>query len=109
MQLFVTALVQPVIVSGLAAGITKHLAFPTRPCSPSTNPKPAPVSKPFKKTFRPSLGQLTAGYALLIDGVTSGCVRSVGVMVLVAAAVALRNVRRLARALVPLRPWCVAV
>ena len=100
MQLFMTALVQLVIVSGLAAGITKHVAFPTRPFTPSTNPKPASAS-PYKRTFRPSLGQLTVGYALIIDGVTTGFLLSVGVIVLVAAGVALRNHRRLACALVP--------
>ena len=99
MQLFMTALVQLVIVSGLAAGVTRHVAFPTRPFTPSSNPTPTP--KPYKKKFRPSLGQLTVGYALLIDGVTTGFVLSVGVIVLVAAGVALRNHRRLASALVP--------
>jgi hypothetical protein len=101
MQLFFTALVQLVIVSGLAAGVTKHVAFPTRPFSPSTYPKPVPTSIPYIKKFRPSLGQLTVGYALIIDGVTTGFLLSVGMLVLGAAAVALRNHRRLARALVP--------
>ena len=101
MQLFITALVQLVIVSGLAASVTKHVAFPTRPFTPSSNPKPASTSTPYKRKFRPSLGQLTVGYALLIDGVTTGFVLSVGVIVLVAAGVALRNHRRLASALVP--------
>lgn len=100
MQLFVTALVQLVIVSGLAAGITNHVAFPTRPFSPASNPKPVPTS-PYKRKFRPTLGQLTVGYALVIDGVATGFLLSVGVVVLVAAAVALRNHRRLACALVP--------
>jgi hypothetical protein len=101
MQLFVTYLVQLVIVSGLAAGVTKHVAFPTRSFTPSTNPKPIPTSTPYKRKFRPSLGQLTVGYALIIDGVTTGFLLSVGVVVLVAAGVALRNHRRLACALVP--------
>lgn len=101
MQLFMTALVQLVIVSGLAAGITKHVAFPTRPFSPTSNPKPVPASTPYKRKFRPSVGQITVGYALIIDGVTTGFLMSVGVVVLVAAGVALRNHRRLARALVP--------
>jgi hypothetical protein len=100
MQLFFTALVQLALLSGLAAGVTKHIAFPTRSFTPSTNPKPLPTV-PYKKKFRPSLGQLTVGYALLIDGVATGFLLSGGVVVLVAAAVALRNHRRLALALVP--------
>jgi hypothetical protein len=101
MQLFFTALVQLTLLSGLAAGVTKHVAFPTRPFPPSTTPKPIPTSTPYKKKFRPSLGQLTVGYALLIDGVTTGFLLSVGVVVLGAAGVGLRNHRRLALALVP--------